>query len=227
MGSDGLRIAGGVVTLSAGSDVTIADGPITICPDTATAADAVAELYVLDVDSSLAASDLDVCTNGALDIAGTMVLSGSVRFSSTVETDWHWDTSAVLELTGGVGLPDDDPSGYAQLEVGGTDLGDDPDTHVGNVAGFTDNFDLSTLSVGPGAHVRLTDVVNNGNRGGVGGPSEALYVDTLSFADGAGRLHLGVCTWAVCICTTIRWSPRTAAVRSSTVRPATSSATAT
>ena len=52
------------------------------------------------------------------------------------------------------------------------------------------NFDLSVFRIGPGAHVYLEDLIDNANRNGTFGISEALYVDTLEFADPDARLNL-------------------------------------
>jgi len=66
------------------------------------------------------------------------------------------------------------------LEVGGQDVGNDP-------GGFDDNFEIGRLRIGPGAHVRLVDALDN--RPGTG--AEALYVETIEFSDGSGRLDAG------------------------------------
>jgi hypothetical protein len=46
------------------------------------------------------------------------------------------------------------------------------------------------LVIGPGAHVNLVDLIDNGNRNGPAGPPEALYVGRLSFADPDSLLNL-------------------------------------
>jgi hypothetical protein len=76
------------------------------------------------------------------------------------------------------------------LEIGGYDLGLDPATHTPDPAGFSSNFELDELVIGPGAHLIMVDRVNNGNRGGPFGQAEALYVDTLVFADSSSLLLL-------------------------------------
>ena len=102
-------------------------------------------------------------------------------FEMTDEASWSWAPGTILELTGGVGARTSDFESWTHLEVGGADVGAD-------AAGFDDNFDLAVLRLGPGAHAYLEDAVDNGNRGSIG--REALYVDTLEFADGAGLLNL-------------------------------------
>ncbi len=100
-------------------------------------------------------------------------------------------TNASLTLTGGVGLPDDDSTDYASLEVGGQDIGTNPVDHVGDPAGFLNDFNIPELVIGPDAHVSLIDHADNGNRVDAGyGLSEALYVDVLRFDDAQGRLNL-------------------------------------
>lgn len=47
---------------------------------------------------------------------------------------------------------------------------------------------LHRLVVGPGAHIRLTDAIDKGRRNGPAGAAEALYVNTVEFADLAGRI---------------------------------------
>ena len=76
------------------------------------------------------------------------------------------------------------------FEIAGTDMGRDP-------LGFTDNFALAGIELNDQAVLQLMDSVNNGNRNGVGGASEALYVDKLTLEAGSGLnlngLHLYVC----------------------------------
>ena len=126
-----------------------------------------------------------------LAVDGALLLTGDYRFGNRDEAEWAWGASSELAMRGGVGEPDDNPAHYGRLEVGGEDLGSDPATHTGDPAGFVNNFSLPALEIGAGAHVRLVDAVDNGHRGGVGGTAEALYVDTLRFLDGAGRLDTG------------------------------------
>lgn len=91
-------------------------------------------------------------------------------------------------MTGGVGLPNDDPSCYARLEVGGSRASK-------GVRGSTtpgSEFVIDTLVIGPGAHVSLVDLSDNGNR--LECPSgkiidESLTVNHLVFEDEARRLN--------------------------------------
>ena len=66
------------------------------------------------------------------------------------------------------------------VEIAGWDFGADP-------FGFTDNFVLGGLTLGgaDAAYLRLVNDVDNGNRGGVGGDAEALYVKKLVINEGS------------------------------------------
>jgi len=116
---------------------------------------------------------------------GETVLSISRHFAidSVHESEVVFHSNGVLALVGGVGAPHGDWDNWTRLEVGGTDIGDEPE-------GFDNNFDLSILRIGPGAHAILEDLIDNGNRDGTGGSEESLYVDTLAFADPDGLLNL-------------------------------------
>jgi hypothetical protein len=131
--------------------------------------------------------------NGAiLDVnSGVVSVSGDFSFAMTNEADWQWSGTADLEMTGGTGATTSSWAQWASLEIGGTDLGTDPANHVGAPAGFSNtNFYLPELIIGADAHVYLVDYLNNGNRGGLYGASEALFVDRLVFADINGLLNL-------------------------------------
>jgi|GEM_PF-4907036 len=186
-GTDWLTVGDGIVTLTNGSAISIAAGPVVLCPADP---NAVAALNLTGADCSVACVDLQLCAGGVLDVAGAISLTGSLTFANVIEGEWFWSSSAVLEMYGGVGAADYDPNDYVQLEIGGRDLGDDPNNHTGDPNGFADNFDLPELVIGPDAHVNLADAVDNGNRNGSGGPAEALYVDRLRFTDTDGRLVL-------------------------------------
>ncbi|MFH1550451.1 MAG: hypothetical protein ABIH04_07835, partial [Planctomycetota bacterium] len=55
------------------------------------------------------------------------------------------------------------------------------------IEGLTDNFALYGLILGGEdiGYVQLVDYLDNGNRGGVGGYDEALYVGTLTINEGS------------------------------------------
>jgi hypothetical protein len=141
-------------------------------------------------DASISGSSLTVDAGGIIDINSTVTLVGDLIFQSTDEADWSWGNGAALRMAGGAGATHDNWDDWSVLEVGGDDLGVNPETHVGAAGGFTSNFDLTDLVIGPDAHVLLQDVFDNGNRDAPGGTAEALYVDTLTFDDADGVLNL-------------------------------------
>ena len=140
--------------------------------------------------STMSGSNLTMDSTGIIDVNSTLALSGNLSFAMTDEAKWDWGTTAGLTMNGGVGAGAGHWADWASLEVGGTDLGTDPANHAGAAAGFSANFDLTKLTIGPGAQVYLADLFDNGNRGGAYGQGEALYVDTLTFSDAAGTLNL-------------------------------------
>jgi hypothetical protein len=108
----------------------------------------------------------------------TFNLTKNFSFTQTDESKWNSGAGFRLEMSGGGG------GGRQSLEVGGHDYGA-VDT------GFTDNFHLEKLSLTEVAtYAYLVDAFDNGNRGS----PEALYVDSLSLADGTtlnlNGLHL-------------------------------------
>ena len=82
------------------------------------------------------------------------------------------------------------PGATDTFEIASTDLGRNP-------AGFVNNFALGGIELDNNALVELVDSFNNGNRNGVGGAAEALYVDQLILEAGStldlNNLHLYVC----------------------------------
>jgi len=187
LGGNHLYVTGGETRLQGGSEVTIT-GLVQLDPDTITNPQAIAWLTINE--GMLTADQLDLAQGAQLTVDATVSVRDSVTFALVDESRWSWSAGAALVITGGVGLSDHDPAGYAVLEIGGFDLGTDPAGHVGDPAGFLDNFHLETLLIGPGAHVSLHDTRDNGNRGGTFGDAEALYVRHLEFADADGRLDL-------------------------------------
>lgn len=111
-------------------------------------------------------------------------------FTMTSESSHAYNAGTVLRMTGGTAAGPTDYQDFAAMEIGGTDYGTDPVNHVGDPAGFTNNFHLPHLIIGANAKVNLFDVINNGNRNGPFGNAEALYVDTLEFEDANGILNL-------------------------------------
>ena len=146
----------------------------------------------INTNARLTGSNLSMDPTATLTAAGnaTLALSGDLSFAMTDETSWSFDTTASLEMNGGNGAAVGDWGLWSSLETGGLDLGTDPANHVGDPLGFIDNFSLSELVIGPNSRIFLADLLDNGNRNGPFGSAEALYVDTLVFADAGALLNL-------------------------------------
>ncbi|MCX5653835.1 MAG: hypothetical protein NTY65_04195, partial [Planctomycetota bacterium] len=119
--------------------------------------------------STISGSNLTMDPSGVIDVNSVLALSGNLSFAMTDEAKWDWGTTATLAMNGGGGAAVGHWADWVSLEVGGTDFGTDPATHAGAAAGFSANFDLTKLTIGPGAHVYLADLFDNGNRGGAYG----------------------------------------------------------
>jgi hypothetical protein len=144
------------------------------------------------ISAELRTRDLVIGETGAFEQASssTTTVDGNLRMLATDEAQLTIDPNSSLVMAGGIGAVVDEWADWGRLEVGGLDLGTDPDNNVGDPDGFIDNFSLAELVIGEGASIFLTDQADNGNRGGPQGLAEALYVDTLTFADGDGTLNL-------------------------------------
>lgn len=144
------------------------------------------------ISAGLETGDLVIGETGSLVQAAssTATVSGNFVLAATDESQLAIDPNSSLVMSGGVGALVDEWADWARLEIGGFDLGTDPDNNVGDPDGFIDNFSLAELVIGEDAQVFLTDKLDNGNRGGPQGLAEALYVDTVTFLDGDGTLNL-------------------------------------
>ena len=107
---------------------------------------------------------------------GTLRLGGDFIFSTTNEAQMNLDA----------GIVDIVDAQSTFLEAGGEDLGVGGDP--------TNNFGIGKLVIGEAGNPTMTfvtDLVNNGNRGGIGGSKEALYLlgfggpDGLELVDGS------------------------------------------
>ncbi len=132
----------------------------------------------LRLDADFSGDNLIFDSTSVIDVnTGTLTLSGDFIYSITDEADWEWSSGTVLEMTGSV------------IELAGEDLGTDPANHVGDPAGFVGNFSLQELVIS--GNLVLVDNIDNGNRIDNGfGSNEALYVDTLTFANPGATLNL-------------------------------------
>ncbi len=143
-------------------------------------------------NASMSGSNLTMDATATLETIGnnTLSLSGDLSFAMTNEAQWLFDDASTLEMAGGTGAAVGNWAAWSSLEIGGFDIGTDPLNHVGDPSGFSNNFDLAELVIGADAHVFLSDIWDNGNRNGTFGAEEALYVDTLMFADASALLNL-------------------------------------
>jgi len=135
----------------------------------------------LTVDSTLTTTNLSlVDETSSLDVNGIVRMAGDFRIYGSTQGRWTFAPTSSLDLSnagehGGVFFA-------LRYEVAGADLGQ-------VAAGFSnDNYYLPNLVIEPDGRVDLFDVFDNGNR--IGGKREALYVDTLTFADATGLIGL-------------------------------------
>ena len=137
-------------------------------------------------------------TDPAADItvASTLQFGANSAFSAAPGSVIHMNSSGFANLS----KNESDLAGLANLtlifattpnslQVAGTDLGRDS-------AGFADNFALGGIELETLANLQLVDSVDNGNRNGVGGATEALYLTKLTLVPGSvlnlNNLHLYV-----------------------------------
>ena len=156
----GTTIAAG--TLVAASNTALGTGAVKVG---ANATDAATLKLIADLDPS----DFTLNEMGILqvDAGKTLTLTGSLFNYSQTEANWPTSNGFNLTMSG------------STFEVAGLDSG-------AVAAGFSDNFNLDTLTVT--GNLDLVDDTNNGNRGGIHGDQEALYVN---FLMGAVRHHAG------------------------------------
>ncbi|MCK4660632.1 MAG: hypothetical protein KAV82_14010 [Phycisphaerae bacterium] len=137
----------------------------------------------LTVDSNLTVNSvmtLDAGTELLVGDGARINIGDRLVNEMTVEADFDFGTNGELRFTSATGALPYEYDLFGTLEAAGADMGDVP-------AGYTQNFSLPNLIIGPEAKVSLVDLRDNGNRGG---GSEALYVDTLTFEDANGILNV-------------------------------------
>ncbi len=138
---------------------------------------------VLTVDSVFTAESTFTLRNGAVlnvDDTATVDIGHQFVNEMTAESDFNLGSNGTLRFDSATSVSPLSYELFGTMEVAGEDMGFIP-------AGFVGNFLLPNLVVAPGAKVNLVDLRDNGNRGG---GSEALYVDTLTFADSNGLLNV-------------------------------------
>ena len=119
------------------------------------------------------------------------VLGSSIHMTGTNFENKSTSESNLAGLANLTLIYDNQSPGAADtFEIASTDLGRNP-------AGFVNNFALGGIELDNNALVELVDSFNNGNRNGVGGAAEALYLDELTLLPGStldlNNLHLYVC----------------------------------
>ena len=134
-----------------------------------------------------AGSDVSVSSGGSVSVGENYDLQ------MLADINYVFATGSKLEMTGGVSAAPGAFDEFVTIEVAGQDMDENDDPTQGSSAGFTGNFSLPELVIGAGARVKLVDNRDNDHRGGadsIGEEAEALYVNTLTFADAAGVLAL-------------------------------------
>ncbi len=144
--------------------------------------------------STVNVNDVTLDTTSSLTVNSEIVATGNFLYQITTPGDFDLDGASSGLVMNGVAAGPTDFANFKQLEIGGSDLGNTPFNKSSqpvpdvNAAGFTNNFSITNLTIGPGAHVQLVDLYNNATGGGLG--DEALYVDTLTIQDSDSRLLL-------------------------------------
>ncbi|HZL36053.1 MAG TPA: hypothetical protein VFC78_12125 [Tepidisphaeraceae bacterium] len=137
----------------------------------------------------LTGSNLSLDASSSISNEGTIRLFGNLSYAMKDPSQWSWSPAAGpvpavrLIMDGGITGQPTSAAGWATLELAEKDNGT-------NGRGFDTSFAIPTLEIGPDSHILLTDLLDNGNRGGPAGAPEALYVDQLSFDDPTGQVNL-------------------------------------
>ena len=138
---------------------------------------------------TVSGSNLTLDASSSISNQGNITLFGNLSFAMTDASKWTWPAAtsstpgAQLTMDGGTSAVPGTALGWALLELGEKDNGP-------NGPGYDTSFSIPVLKIGPDSHVLLTDLLDNGNRGGSAGAPEALYVDQLVFSDPSGQIDL-------------------------------------
>lgn len=134
------------------------------------------DVATLHLTTDLGVGDFTLNKMAVLQIDAGKTLTLSHSFYNYSQTEANWPTSNGFNLT---------MSG-STFEVAGLDSG-------AVAAGFSDNFNLDTLTVT--GNLELVDAVDNGNRDGIHGDQEALYVYFLTGTSDATLDLNGLCLY--------------------------------
>lgn len=175
-GTGGFAANGGTITFQNNAQITTV-GPINVTNG-----------GCLELLGTLTASNLTLDASSSISIHGGVRLLGNFSFAMKNSSAWVWpkvpsDIPTGLIMDGGTSATPGSPGGWATLELGQKDNGP-------TGPGYDTGFSIPVLEIGPESHVMLTDLLDNGNRGGAAGTSEALYVDQLSFDDPGAQIDL-------------------------------------
>jgi hypothetical protein len=126
-----------------------------------------ADNVTLDLQNNLGAYNFTLNQRATLNqTAGTITLGGDFNNYATSTSQWQPAGGIALSMTG------------STFEVAGKDYG-------AVSGGFNNNFNLASLFLPATAELELADSVDNGNRTGIHGVQEALYIYSLTGAKGA------------------------------------------
>jgi hypothetical protein len=126
-----------------------------------------ADTVMLDLGANLGAKNFTLNQAASLKVGASNTITLTGNFTNNSKTEGNWLPPQGFNLT---------MSGTT-FEVAGCDNG--------ATSGFSNNFNLNTLMVT--GNLQLVDLVDNGNRTGIHGAQEALYVNSLT---GSGTLDL-------------------------------------
>ncbi len=126
-----------------------------------------ADTVMLDLGANLEGKNFTLNQAASLRVGASNTISLTGNFTNNSQTESNWLSGQGFNLTMSGGT----------FEVAGYDNGP--------TSGFSNNFNLNTLTVT--GDLQLVDLVDNGNRTGIHGAQEALYVNFLS---GSGTLDL-------------------------------------
>jgi len=118
------------------------------------------------------------CDGSLLLDGGTLAIGEGLTHDLIDPSSWSMSQGSNLHVFGGVGFDSSLYHGWTTVEVAGDDLGPG--------AGFIDNYAMTRLTLAPGSHLLLEDLVANG----FSGAREALYVETLELLDATSQVNV-------------------------------------
>ncbi len=162
-----LTNTGTVTATGAGQTLTVT-GAVSGAGDVNVGTTTPGDTATLTLQNNLGAHNLTLNQDGILNVASGNTITLSGNFVNNATNVSQQQPAAGFNLT---------MTGSGTYEVAGYDYG------ASNL-GFSNNFNLASLSLSSTANIQLVDLVNNGNQGGASG-AEALYIAFLSGDAGA------------------------------------------